>query len=315
MYKQEKSLCKSLNSQSPTIQLVIAGTRISYKPSEDSIYEEYSIQSLDKFITTSIPTIDIIYNIRQPQQLTNYITHTCLSRKQTSNNIGFILFTSVYDTPVYYTTLAYTYKNKAVFSEVRASNNKLYNMFTTSTTTSTTTTSINSAPVYPSLYVVCGNTAGLIIYEKYKGNFIQYNELDKFIQSYINNNNICKDMKTNKKDEIINKYNKYVNYSEKMLMKLKINDLKEALEVLTLVSTNGGAKTTTTTSNNNDKSSSGITAASEGLLEKKDFVQAVLHAQQIAKAATAKVGAKGKGSIYIELQCIYNCYIYIVCVV
>ena len=221
-----------------------------------------------------------------------------MNKKLTPNNIGFILFTSVYDTPVYYTTLAYMYKNKAVFAEIRASNNKLYNMFTT-TTTSTTRSS--GAPAYPSLYVICGNTAGVLIYEKFRGKIQEYSELDKFIQSYINNNNICKDMKTNKKDEIINKYNKYVNYSEKMLMKLKINDLKEALEVLTLVSTNGGAKTTTTTSNNNDKSSSGITAASEGLLEKKDFVQAVLHAQQIAKAATAKVGAKGKGSIYIEL--------------
>ena len=210
----------------------------------------------------------------------------------------------MYDTPVYYTTLAYTYKNKAVFSEVRASNNKLYNMFTTSTTTSTTTTSINSAPVYPSLYVVCGNTAGLIIYEKYKGNFIQYNELDKFIQTCINNINICKKKKINKKEEIINKYHKYVNYSEKILMKLKINELKEALEVLTLVSTTGtGPKTTTTTSSSNDKSSTASTAGvtlgeASGLLEKKDFVQAVLQAQQ---TAIAKVGAKGKGSIHIEL--------------
>ena len=282
----------------------MSGTRISYKPNEDSIYEEYSIQSIDKFITTSIPTIDIIYNIRQPQQLTNYITHTCMNKKLTPNNIGFVLFTSVYDTPVYYTTLAYTYKNKAVFAEVRASNNKLYTMFTTSTTSS------SDVPVYPSLYVICGNTAGILIYEKFRGKIQEYSELDKFIQTYISNNNICKNMKLNKKDEIITKYHKYVNYNEKMLMKLKINELKEALEVLTLVSTTGGPKTTTTTTGSSDKSSSsgstsgaGVTLGEvSGLLEKKDFVQAVLQAQQ---AATAKVGANvAKGTskgIHIEL--------------
>lgn len=242
-------------------------TRISYKPSDDTVYEEYSKESLQKFIVTSIPTTDIIHNIRQPYQLTNFISITCLNPKKITSNSGFVLLTSAYETPVFWASLAFSYRSKAAFGEVRASNDKLHALF-----------SPEGRPVYPSLYAVCGNSDGLLINERFTGNLKQYAEVEKFIDSHVTSPSICRRLKANKLDEVRQNYDRFVNYTEKQLMKLKINELKLALEVLTRSAPSMAGS---------NKGEAGVT---EGLLEKKDFVHAILMAQKAAKANPQKKG-------------------------
>lgn len=266
---QNLPFCKSKGIASmnalPSIQLIVGDSSFAYDPDADEMNDDYSTKSILQFMQNFIPiqstgteksasesnqdkgkavssNISLI-NIRLVHQVDQFVSITCADKKLGTFGVGFVIFTSEYETPLYVKSLAYLLRSKAPVAEVRASNDAISRHF-----------QLQSPVNYPILIAAC---AGLdpSVHERFGGNIKSFQEVEKFVERFqgSKSRNICQSLKKDRELTVRRQKATYAKYSEKQWQKLKISDLTQAMGIL------------------------GVDLPRDSLIEKKDYVSAIVN--------------------------------------
>ena len=235
----ETKLCKKKSVRSyPFVQLLVEGTLTTMETEGDALP---TAKLMYDFVGEKSP--DSVVNLRLPQQVDDFISGPC-SGRESSWGACLVLFTAKFETPLLLKSIAHQLKGNVAVGEVRGSNQALAKMF--------------DVGDFPTVLMVCGAPRSgqrghpLRAYVKFDGDTKSFDLLLKFAFSF-DSKSKCKSVLADARkraETAAQKLRSVRSLPKRELMKKPISELREYVE--------------------------GLGISSAGLLEKSDYVSAII---------------------------------------
>ena len=195
------------------------------------------VNKLSEFLETIELRSQNVRNLRTKEQLYDLSKGDCMIGAKAC----LVLLTSNYEPSLLAKSVMHQYRSlKFAVAEVRASNKVISQEFATSK--------------YPVLIMICGNTDGIIAYEKFQKSIDDYELIRQFIDSFLKDKTKCSRIIKEKRD-LVRRYTTHGTLSEKTLSSKKISEIRDIARFL------------------------GIEQSST-MLEKSDWILAILKSQK-----------------------------------
>lgn len=248
--EDQGALCKQKGvTDYPTFKLVTNKEEMVF----DSQGSAVTMQALHSFVSDHIPST--VINLRTPSQMDDFVGKTLMDKKEAPKGVGIVLLTAKYDTSLLMKVIAYYFSGMVPVGEVRGSNEKIIAEFGLK---------VDNLPV---MVVLCGNAlkdkkAHVVIDSYDMKNVLSIKEvLLKFDKpSYYKDAHVCSKIlaDSTKTQKVRRKaMQDHLKLSEQQLKKMKTAELMDIINFF-----------------NFEKG---------GLLEKSDYVRAILNNKHTVK--------------------------------
>jgi len=248
--EDQGALCKQKGVREyPTFKLLTNKEEVFF----DSQGSAVTMQALHSFVSDHIPST--VINLRTPSQMDDFVSKTLMDKKEAPKGVGIVLLTAKYDTSLLMKVVAYYFSGLVPVGEVRGSNEKIIAEFGLK---------MDKLPV---MVVLCGNAlkdmkAHVVIDSYDMKNVLSIKEvLQKFDKpSYYKDAHVCsKILSDSAKTQKVRRkaMQDHLKLSEQQLKKMKTAELIDIIDFF-----------------NFEKG---------GLLEKSDYVRAILNNKHTVK--------------------------------